>query len=384
MIYLFTGLNGSGKTQRAILQALEWSKEGRPVFYWHIPFKFVPAGWHECEPKNWQTLPPNSVLLVDECQNYFVGGTMASHLPKWVLDMAEHRHLGIDFLFVTPNPSMIAKFVRELVGEWWELSRLFGKNASNVKIRNKCSDTAEILSNTLWHFDKRIWALYESSKKHTAHGRVPFKVKAYILLAVAVVAFVFYAFSSSKVLRGKASPIAESVAANVSVLPSSPATEKSKAPEPEIVSARTDCPVLVGTAVNHDRQTAFALLENEAGHTIRVSIPPKGLSDDWTWRGCRYYLAGGSLISVDSGRAVASKLARLKTDESGTELQSLPLQEPAPFTPAELPRQSKPVSTSLSLIPSKPSAPKPVPAASLRPVHNAALNPVPVKSAPLR
>ncbi|RJQ41102.1 MAG: hypothetical protein C4555_00500 [Dehalococcoidia bacterium] len=380
MIYLFSGLNGSGKTQRALARMLDWDKEGRPCFYTHVPFKFIPAGWKECKPEDWRMLPPKSVFLIDECQNYFPGGQQAFKLPEWVLKIAEHRHLGIDFLLVTPNPSMMAKFVRDLVGEWSELTRIFGKHASWVTVRAKCSDTAEVLSKTAWVWDKKIWSLYQSSKEHTEHGHVPFKVKAYLVLALAIVSFFGYTMWNSRLVRGQGAPIADVVAATTPPPPS----PKPALAEPVITSARSDCPVLVGVVLNETRKTGLALLENDAGHIIRVSIPHTGLPDDWTWRGCRYYLAGGSLVSVDSGRASAAKVARARAQEereggSDRVQQQSPLDQPA--VPSQPPRQSPPPVIASQSPEPKPAQPVRGPAAQppLHPAREVELRPAHVR-----
>lgn len=132
MITLITGIPGQGKTSLLVSMMLEFEKKAeRPLFVMGIPdlqIEHVVAPpveeWTEmrASPEDptlqlaYFTFPPNSILIVDECQRLYRPRASASKVPPYVAALETHRHTGLDIILLTQKPKLIDINVRELVG----------------------------------------------------------------------------------------------------------------------------------------------------------------------------------------------------------------------------------------------------------------------------
>ncbi len=159
MIYLITGVPGSGKTLYAVSTLVKklldekiTTKTGqdikRRLVTDGIPDLVIP---HETmaervepppqvkgEPPpadpntgdglhNWWTwCKPGDVLVIDEVQRYWRPRGMGVKPPPEIAMLETHRHLGVDFVIITQNAMLIDQNVRRLVGRHLNVRRLFG------------------------------------------------------------------------------------------------------------------------------------------------------------------------------------------------------------------------------------------------------------------
>ena len=85
-IELITGQPGHGKTALAIVKGKEFSDAGREVYANGIKnLNYEALGW-KCidDPKEWESLPDGSVLILDECYNTFPNRNPGSKVPAHV------------------------------------------------------------------------------------------------------------------------------------------------------------------------------------------------------------------------------------------------------------------------------------------------------------
>ncbi len=68
MIYLVTGVPGSGKTLFSIGMIHDWLKEGRQVY---ADIEGLNIDGVEAAPDDWRDNPEGSVVVYDECQQKF-------------------------------------------------------------------------------------------------------------------------------------------------------------------------------------------------------------------------------------------------------------------------------------------------------------------------
>jgi len=212
MIYLTTGSNGAGKTLFTLrwvrdLQ-LEWQKKGvdRPVFY--DGFDINPKtgeefNWQSCDPKKWQELPDNSIVIVDEAQRIFPTRKIGAEVPDFENAIAiEHRKRGFDFFIITQHPSNLSSFLRKLIGSGWHkhLKRIFGLNAVNCLTFNYAETSCEkpsaktnAIQEKKLRFPKEVYTWYKSAELHTAKREIP-KVVYWLILALGITAFAGYRF----------------------------------------------------------------------------------------------------------------------------------------------------------------------------------------------
>lgn len=177
MIYLFTGVPGSGKTLQ-VVSMLAKSKDfkNRPLFVDGIPELKIP---HEQLPEGesiqtWpKWAPPGAVIVVDECQRIFRPRPSGSKVPDYVAELETHRHRGLDFLLITQHPRLIDVHLRSLIEHHTHFSK------TNLGFRRKLEwstggakdpesrvNIREALV-SVYKLDKSAYGLYKSSEEHT-------------------------------------------------------------------------------------------------------------------------------------------------------------------------------------------------------------------------
>lgn len=183
MIYLYTGLNGAGKTSSCIFDVLKLHEEtGRPVFASGIRWTQLgidKLGVTMIEPSEWRECPDGSLILVDEAQNSMPARTASKDLPDWINELGTHRHKGHDIFLTTPHPMQIDVFARRLVGVHRHFIRAFSFN-STTQLENEgvMNDPTSKLDNnkaivTRFKLRKSVYPLYQSATIHTHKARVP-------------------------------------------------------------------------------------------------------------------------------------------------------------------------------------------------------------------
>lgn len=185
MIELITGTPGSGKTLYAISQIKAKSeKENRPVYYSGIAD--LTLGWTEIDPEKWFDAPPNSIVVIDECQKVFRPRSFGGQVPQYVSELETHRHKGIDLVFITQHPMLVDSNIRRLVGRHFHVARRFGTHRASIFEYESCKDQPlnKIESATArheWAYPKVAFNYYKSAEVHNFKRRIP--TKYYIILA---------------------------------------------------------------------------------------------------------------------------------------------------------------------------------------------------------
>lgn len=192
MIYLITGVPGSGKTLYAVstlvqkLASETLKKRGkeiqRRIVVDGVPDLIIP---HERMAEvddqtmsaegdsilNWPTwCRPGDILVVDEVQRYWRPRGMGTKPPDMIKALETHRHLGVDFVIITQNPMLIDQNVRRLVGRHQHIRRLFGMQRAVIYDWDGCSmdvHRTKSATVTMWAYPKSAYSLYKSSELHT-------------------------------------------------------------------------------------------------------------------------------------------------------------------------------------------------------------------------
>lgn len=111
MLYLITGVPGSGKTLKMMSDLMNRPDlKNRPLYLDGIPEvkgdiipnQPIPEGesmqtWHK-----WA--PPGAILVIDECQRVFRPRPSGSKVPDYVAELETQRHRGIDIFLLTSIP----------------------------------------------------------------------------------------------------------------------------------------------------------------------------------------------------------------------------------------------------------------------------------------
>lgn len=206
MLYLFTGVPGSGKTLNVVsMLAKRKDFKNRPLYIDGIPDLTIP---HEEIPegesiKTWPNWAPDgAIIVVDECQRIFRPRPSSSAVPDYVAQLETHRHRGLDFLLITQHPRLIDVHLRSLI----EHHTHFGK--TNLGLRRKLEWTTggakdpESRSNikdalvSVYKLDKSVYGLYKSSEIHTKIKTNRSKILYLVPVAIALLGGGLYSFAS--------------------------------------------------------------------------------------------------------------------------------------------------------------------------------------------
>jgi hypothetical protein len=203
-IELFTGQPGNGKTALMMERLLEEAAKGeRPIFAAGIDGLQPGLATVLEDPREWKTVPTGSLIFVDEAWKWFghLHDATRQATPKHVLDLAEHRHHGIDFLWTTQQPNQLYPFVRGLIGNHHHVVRRFGSKMIDVfswgelneDIKSQAKrENAQRKTRLL---PSQAFGAYKSAEVHTIKPKWPFKVLAIPGLIVAAGLAAWFAFS---------------------------------------------------------------------------------------------------------------------------------------------------------------------------------------------
>lgn len=190
MIYLYTGLPGSGKTLHVVETIDNFLKAGRTVFQNGITGYSDDRVQEIEDPHKWQELPDGCVIVIDECQRHYPTRKMTDPIPP-IKDLSVHRHRGFDFVFITQHPSLLDVYVRRLVGEHTHHLRKFNSHTFEQITWGECVDDPQSSSNRrkgtskIGRFNKAYFDKYKSAFAHTHKIRLPFRL---IMLPLIVIA----------------------------------------------------------------------------------------------------------------------------------------------------------------------------------------------------
>lgn len=189
MINLHTGLPGAGKTLFTLYFVKQLAdKESRPVYYSGIADLKLP--WVELEePEKWFQLPPNSIVVIDECQRLFRPRGHGSKVPDYVAALETHRHGGIDLFLITQHPMLVDSNVRRLVGAHRHVVRNFGMQRATVhqwgEVREQAGKSRADSVRLEFGYPKEVYGWYKSAEVHTHKRTIP--ARLWFLLALPLI-----------------------------------------------------------------------------------------------------------------------------------------------------------------------------------------------------
>ena len=208
MLYLITGVPGSGKTLKMISDLMtRQDLKNRPLYLDGIPEvdeKIIPnlpipegetmQTWHK-----WA--PTGAILVIDECQRVFRPRPSGSKVPDFVAELETHRHKGIDIFLLTQHPRLIDSNVRALIGHHCHIGK------TNLGVRRmleweRCADptsSRDVSSavKSVYTLDKKAFGVYKSAEEHT---KIKTKLSRVVYIFPAVLALLitagWYIYSS--------------------------------------------------------------------------------------------------------------------------------------------------------------------------------------------
>lgn len=229
-VTLITAVPGSGKTLRAVWYMREAVAAGELVFACNVNGLKLQGVTPFPDPTKWQDLPKGSVLIVDECQQFFRQGRA---VPDYIAGMETIRHLGIRLVLLTQHSGLIHGNINKLVGRHEHMVRENGKESSIVYTRSRLiantgSDkTLAAEDHHTWAFPKDCYDLYESAEVHTVKRTIPHKYRrAAIFVGIAALLLFYVVRTIGGELDSEPEGQAHAAAATQQLGPASRAVEK--------------------------------------------------------------------------------------------------------------------------------------------------------------
>lgn len=194
-INFVTGLPRQGKTLWMFIMVMKRAKEeNRPVYYCNIPEVTLP-GWIEIQhPDEWLNCPNDSIIVVDELQDFWGMAPPGAKVPAPILELSKHGKRGIDFYFITQDPQLVHVTPRKLCEIHWYVVRAFGsENAMAHKFKRMQTDPERVKKNSEkfpWRYPKEAFGKkdkagnwitkpwYKSADVHNIKRQIPLKVWA--------------------------------------------------------------------------------------------------------------------------------------------------------------------------------------------------------------
>lgn len=160
---------------------------------------------HFDDPNLWYELPTKSVILVDECQDFFPPRPVGSRKPEAIARLEKHRHGGYDIHFITQHPTFSDQNLRKLVGRHVHYHNPFGGKQVTRFESTKCidpdnyHDKKQSKKKAMTH-DSKFYGVYWSAEIHTHKFQFP-KILIAGLFAIALClysVFSVYSFIDSQ------------------------------------------------------------------------------------------------------------------------------------------------------------------------------------------
>ncbi|MDQ1093166.1 zona occludens toxin [Xanthomonas sacchari] len=187
---ILTGILGSGKTLRAVQLMNEAIKDGEKVYQSGFKGLTVPGVIDWEDPRQWQQLPPGSILFVDEAQKWF-GERRSGYAPDYLKAMNTMRgEEGVRMVLLTQHPKYLDSHIKDLVGCHEHLLRESGKLSSKLFRTDEIMEDprsprgrAKADSETFRFPIETAGKMYVSANSdHTIKYRMPALVKKAILI----------------------------------------------------------------------------------------------------------------------------------------------------------------------------------------------------------
>lgn len=204
MLFLFTGKPGSFKTAKAATKALDYLKEGRPVYTNIDGFDYEGVNPLP-EDQDWRNTPDGSVVIYDEAQQFdffkYKGREKLSTDGR-VQELETHRHTGHDIILITQSPNFLHNHLLGLVGSHYHLHRAYGRGFADVflwryavMMPDSTGSKNKAESHEKFKPDSKIFDKYKSTTIDTHKLKIPtlyYKLGGFLLLVVSIILYMVF------------------------------------------------------------------------------------------------------------------------------------------------------------------------------------------------
>lgn len=153
------------------------------------------------DPLQWYTLPNGSIIVIDECQQWFPPRPVGSKVPVHCSEFETHRHKGFDIHLVTQDAKLLDSHVRRLTNRHIHFHNPLASRAVSRLLSDKVFEPSnwherQNTTSTIIKRDTNFYGLYWSADLHTHKMYIPKKLVLIIIALIAVPSMlVFFAFT---------------------------------------------------------------------------------------------------------------------------------------------------------------------------------------------
>ena len=207
MITFITGVPGSGKTLYAIDKLIrvlvgttsKGEKDGVPIEYPRTIYTNINGlllehelidgngNWTLVDRTNWVFdgrsgglrdwhlwAKPGSVIIMEEVQKTWKPRPNGSPVPPDIEALETHRHMGVDFIFMTQHALLVDRNLLAFVARHLHVRRVGNMNLAVVYEWDHCSKSLlykNSITKSPYRYDKSVFKLYKSAELHTKQPR---------------------------------------------------------------------------------------------------------------------------------------------------------------------------------------------------------------------
>lgn len=355
-IMLINGANGHGKGQFAIKMILDYQKENdalekkgeprRPIFtnihgvnvdgaaplkdVSPIPSDKVFFGKQdnpESPPPDGYFVPPlGSVFFYDEAQKEEwikqKAGALSTDIR--VTSLEEHRHAGLDVIFITQSTNFIHSHITGLVAPHYYVERPLGLATTNVFMFNKFQKSPDAVSTRskaddqfMISLGKKYGQYYKSSAQHNIKRNIPLKAKFAIGALIFCALFTFWKYTQTKEVVATAAPVVDAQAQS---------TASGSVPS-EVMKSHTDA--MLARIAKLEEELYQARLPVD--YQVTKENPALRVAGVVSFNGsCRAYNPSGEFLILSASECDYYLKGAGRIQKSGNTLPSVQSSSPAP------------------------------------------------------
>lgn len=360
-IMLINGANGHGKGQFAIKMILDYQKENDALEKKGQPRRQIFANIHginqagatplkdvspipsdkvffgkqdnpDSPPPEGYFVPPlGSIFFYDEAQKEDwikqKAGALSNDIR--VTSLEEHRHAGLDIIFITQSTNYIHSHITGLVAPHYYVERPLGLATTNVFMFNKFQKTPDAVSTRskaddqfMISLGKKYGQYYKSSAQHNIKRNIPLKAK----LAIGALIFCIL-FTAFKVTQAKkvdtAAPVVD---AQAEVL-------KPDAVPAEVLKSTTDA--MLDRIAKLEQELYEARLPPD--YQVTKDNPALRVAGVMNFNGsCRAYNANGEFLNLTADECNYYLAGAGRVQKSGQPLGRVQSSNVAPAEPSSI------------------------------------------------
>lgn len=201
-IEVITGLPGHGKTLLLVSKLIEAAEKAeRPLFVCGVDGLKPglartledPTQWDARDANGEHLVPDGALIFVDEAWKWYghLHNARSQPNPPHVLQFAEHRHRGLDFVMTTQGPGQLYPFLRSLIEGHTHVVRTMGMQVAQLYTWPELNEDVksrtmrDLAIRKVWPYPKKVFDAYKSATQHTIKRKIPTRI---FLLPVLVIA----------------------------------------------------------------------------------------------------------------------------------------------------------------------------------------------------